>query len=69
MATLMLWLNDAFHRIEVARSVVFRLVSKRFGEVPTSIESAIQSIRDSELLGRMIYRVLETKGWDCPGSA
>jgi hypothetical protein len=56
--------GEAKGRADEARLFVMRLASKRFGQAPNSIESAIQSVSDRERLERMGDRIYEAKDWD-----
>jgi len=56
--------GEARGRIEEARSVVFRIGVKRFGPVPSAIQSALHTISDRERLERIVDRVLEATDWN-----
>ena len=46
-------------RVEAEAETILRLGTKRFGAPPADIETAIQEIRDSERLDRIIDRILD----------
>jgi len=50
-------------RVEAEAETILRLGTKRFGAPPADIEVAIQEIRDSERLDRIIDRILDAADW------